>query len=740
MAVPIRVSGNIIKELSEKIPSNNVALNELIKNSYDADASEITITINTTNKKLTIEDNGSGMDEDSIKALFHISRSTKTYGELRTTGRYTLGSKGLGFLSVFKFGNQVTWYTKTSVTDCYEFSVTKSALEALDNLSDHHIDLIQSEKLTDKGTLIEIELDDYNSSSLSNYFSDIKNCKKLVNCFYDDNIKITLIIDGKSYTTENISLDTIHSDYILYHVTYDSTNNTIKYFYNNLNFYNQLFDANIVDATIKMDLNIYLLRSGGTRQINSLFHNDSNKLTPLIYVNKNLFNNYSLFNPDAVRSIRAGKTLPQIIGFIDIRSTSQELDFNSDRTQFTQNPFTDKICDFLKTINIKLQEEGSKFKNLVKTDKFLTVDILPEALYNHTSIEEFRAFISNNYPLKDFVEISVENHKVTYKILNIEHTLNIAPPTSTTNNSAQGNHTGNSNNQNGNNTAADNTATTENTEEDDNNSNPNESGAPASTTFVPVSINLSSKSTEISIPSDQFPLLDYIESLTDSSGANVDKSKLTITVDNAACPTKILSTITSPTYKIITFTYTDESTGIASKQIKLSFKEPTAAIISSSTDNLITIPARSNYTIDYNKNVADLIFQINSLDLNTHPEVIACSLRAIFDLSVASIRTSPKFVGKITINNDLPNNVKHIVQYILDNALSHTIATSASISFHSLNNSLNADEFERTIKKAHLGAHQSTLYLTQQDIKDIAKKAGIFVILSNELIMNPSIT
>lgn len=740
MAVPIRVSGNIIKELSEKIPSNNVALNELIKNSYDADASEITITINTTNKKLTIEDNGSGMDEDSIKALFHISRSTKTYGELRTSGRYTLGSKGLGFLSVFKFGDQVTWYTKTAVTDCYKFSVQKSNLETLDNLSDHHIDLIQSEKLTDKGTFIEIELDDYNSNSLSNYFSDIKNSKKLVNCFYDDNIKITLIIDDQSYITEDISLDRIHSNFLLFHVTYDSADNTIKYFYRGLNFHNHTFNSNLTNAIIKMDLNIYSLQRGGTTHINSLFHNDDSKLTPLIYINKNLFNNYSLFNPDAVRSIQYGKALPQIIGFIDIRSTSQELDFNSDRTQFTQNSFTDTISSFLKGINITLQTEGSIFKNSVKKNDFLTADILPKELYNHTGIEEFRAFISNDYPLKDFVEISVENHKVTYKILNIEHTLNIAPPTSTTNNSTQDNPTGNSNNQNGNNTAADNTATTENTEEDDNNSNPNESDAPASTTFVPVSINLSSKSTEISIPSDQFPLLDYIESLTDSSGANVDKSELTITVDNAACPTKILSTITSPTYKIITFTYTDESTGIASKQIKLSFKEPTAAIISSSTDNLITIPARSNYTIDYNKNVADLIFQINSLDLNTHPEVIACSLRAIFDLSVASIRTSPKFVGKITINNDLPNNVKHIVQYILDNALSHTIATSASMSFHSLNNSLNADEFERTIKKAHLGAHQSTLYLTQQDIKDIAKKAGIFVILSNELIMNPSIT
>ena len=38
MDTNIRVSGNIISELSEKIPTNIIALNELLKNSYDAGA------------------------------------------------------------------------------------------------------------------------------------------------------------------------------------------------------------------------------------------------------------------------------------------------------------------------------------------------------------------------------------------------------------------------------------------------------------------------------------------------------------------------------------------------------------------------------------------------------------------------------------------------------------------------------------------------------------------------------
>ena len=40
-----KFSGSILKELSEKIPSVVIALNELIKNSYDAGANFVEIVI-----------------------------------------------------------------------------------------------------------------------------------------------------------------------------------------------------------------------------------------------------------------------------------------------------------------------------------------------------------------------------------------------------------------------------------------------------------------------------------------------------------------------------------------------------------------------------------------------------------------------------------------------------------------------------------------------------------------------
>lgn len=48
----VTISGNIVSELSEKIPSNIIALNELIKNAYDAGAPSVEVSLDSTKKKL----------------------------------------------------------------------------------------------------------------------------------------------------------------------------------------------------------------------------------------------------------------------------------------------------------------------------------------------------------------------------------------------------------------------------------------------------------------------------------------------------------------------------------------------------------------------------------------------------------------------------------------------------------------------------------------------------------------
>ena len=102
--VPITVAGNILSELSEKIPNNIIALNELIKNAYDACSPSVDITLDSESRLLTIRDYGIGMNTKGIKKLFHISSSDKHYGEIisyKDTKRLTQGVKRFGIFICF---------------------------------------------------------------------------------------------------------------------------------------------------------------------------------------------------------------------------------------------------------------------------------------------------------------------------------------------------------------------------------------------------------------------------------------------------------------------------------------------------------------------------------------------------------------------------------------------------------------------------------------------------------------
>ena len=366
----ITVSGNIIGELSEKIPSNIVALNELIKNSYDAGAKKIDIKLNTKESKLIISDDGSGMDKKDIDTLFHISNSKKEYGKINEYGRFTQGSKGLGFLSVFKFGDYVTWRTKKNKG--LKFSVDYNNIINNDDISNYNIDIIEEDEIT-KGTEIEIRLDKYNLMSLDKYFKDEKNYEKIINAFIDESIIISIIIDNSVFSsTKKIDIKSYVPERQLYNIKYNSNEQQIKYYYNNILILNYPYKFTSNQYQLELELQVFQFERGkkkDDKKINKLFYNMQNDLTPLIYVNSNLFNNYTIFNPNVMKNIKSGLSLNQMIGFVKINSSDKKMNFNSDRTQFLQNELTDEIISFLNNINKFIQTEGSKYKkHLVDLD------------------------------------------------------------------------------------------------------------------------------------------------------------------------------------------------------------------------------------------------------------------------------------------------------------------------------------------------------------------------------------
>lgn len=440
----ITVSGNIISELSEKIPNNIIALNELIKNSYDAGSPWVKIALDSEKKLLTIKDNGTGMGLKDIDKLFHISSSEKKYGqeiEVNSHKRLIQGSKGLGFLSVFRFGRKVKW--RTIKEKILEFSVDYDELTNLSDVTKYPLEIDHLEKSEDEevGTEITIEIDEYNIDSLKEYLSEQINLTKILNSFirydpnnsqhYDDvtpdpNFVIKLKIDENDYETDTqIDLANQNKKSQFLRVKFSSEEKKIKYYYKDKLLHSENFDQQNEDYLLKVDIQTYILESYGKKKINSLFYNPSSEeLTPLLFVNNNLFNNYTIFDTGIMKPIRIAFVLSQMIGYVSIISSDSRISFNSDRTQFSQNELTDSIVNSIKELNKTIQTTGSIIKNEIngRTQFLRTLSI------NEDKVDDKfdpMSLIKTDVVLRKFINSSIENGRINYNLLGNDFSVEI---------------------------------------------------------------------------------------------------------------------------------------------------------------------------------------------------------------------------------------------------------------------------------------------------------------------------
>ena len=447
--VPITVAGNILSELSEKIPNNIIALNELIKNAYDAFSPSVDIILDSKSKTLTIRDYGSGMDIEGIEKLFHISSSEKQYGAVIAYGdtqRLTQGSKGLGFLSVFRFGNKVLWKTGKN-SQIFEFGVDFENLKNEYNLPDHKLNI----KISDqefKGTQIVIDVDDYNLNSLKTTLANESSRKKILNSFVsskvsDEGIKIdkefiiSLTLDDNTYSSD-VNLDISNQgkkDHQLFRIKYSSKDKKINYYKNSILIYSSGFEYSFDDYIVDIDLMAFDFGQGrsGKDKINSVFYKPqtTNDITPLVFINNNLFNNYHLFDTEIMARKRSSLVLRQLVGYISIKSSSPLMQFNSDRTQFSQNRLTDEITDFIKNLNEEIQRTGSSLRSEIKNIKAaFTQTRIPEE--DIPVLKNNQKYIIPNFKLKDFIIFEKQRDKLKCTLFDKEILLDIIPKTKET--------------------------------------------------------------------------------------------------------------------------------------------------------------------------------------------------------------------------------------------------------------------------------------------------------------------
>lgn len=161
------ITPRVISHLGEGLIKNeSIAILELVKNSYDACATECRVDFVSEAKqlkKIIISDNGCGMNIDIIRDIWLvIGTDNKKEIKPNACGRYPLGEKGIGRLGVHKLGTQIHLISKKDNNKEVELFIDWSNLEKVKQIDDFGIELFENDnpKFFNKeqtGTVIIIE-------------------------------------------------------------------------------------------------------------------------------------------------------------------------------------------------------------------------------------------------------------------------------------------------------------------------------------------------------------------------------------------------------------------------------------------------------------------------------------------------------------------------------------------------------------------------------------------------------
>lgn len=202
----IKAKSHILSLLgNELIGSDSLAIFELVKNAYDADAENIKINfidLNTPNQKIIIEDDGHGMTSEVIQDVwltigtdFKRGRNRKESPKFK---RVSFGNKGVGRLAVHKLAKVITLETQTQ-GDMFSNRLIidwKTLIESKEYIQELEVDIeYVGETLFEKGQGTRIILSNlttpyWTKKTLKDLVRKIENIKNPFREFSNFNIEI----------------------------------------------------------------------------------------------------------------------------------------------------------------------------------------------------------------------------------------------------------------------------------------------------------------------------------------------------------------------------------------------------------------------------------------------------------------------------------------------------------------------------------------------------------------------
>lgn len=142
----IRFAPSILQRLGEELnPNVDQGLLELVKNAYDADATECHVWLDGVddNGTVAVQDNGDGMDAKAITdGWLVLGDSQKQSNRQTRLGRTPAGNKGLGRLAALRLGHEAHMVSRPRGTaDEYEATLDWDAFDAASTVDEVDVEV-----------------------------------------------------------------------------------------------------------------------------------------------------------------------------------------------------------------------------------------------------------------------------------------------------------------------------------------------------------------------------------------------------------------------------------------------------------------------------------------------------------------------------------------------------------------------------------------------------------------------
>ena len=242
---PFKPRARMLLQLGDQLIKNeSVALVELVKNSYDADATHVDIILsNIGNKRdgqIIIKDNGWGMDLDTIiNCWLEPGSDSKSQivseGKRSPKGRLPIGEKGIGRFGVHKLGSKIELITKKFEGKEYVVRINWNEFSQSKYLEDVPISVIELDQPktfigNEHGTLIRI--DDLNKTWTR---GEVRSIKRTINSLSspfvsNDSFEASLICLGHEDWLDNMIDWKDIKKYAMYHFKATFADDAISFF------------------------------------------------------------------------------------------------------------------------------------------------------------------------------------------------------------------------------------------------------------------------------------------------------------------------------------------------------------------------------------------------------------------------------------------------------------------------------------------------------------------------------